>query len=302
MIDIMFVLIRNWIKREKRAKFLVTLKNYQMTSASNLGLDEFYVCAFDVSARTTIEDGVGSLDALNLFFDEIELFRGGGVQKNAIAVDIGANVGNYALYLSHKFSEVIAIEAHPHTYRLLKMNCDSRPRIKTLNYAISSKSGGNVKITEVGKFQSTMAKIENQMSGDKDRRSFQIERRTLDALLSKLNKRVGLIKVDVEGHDLQAIEGATKTIKSHKPIIIFEYNAYNPEMLEKLNCLGYSLFLAPTLEVLSQFKNKSAMLSWVSSRPNSIKVFRQLYGTQSLMKFSNKDLPLAGLVMTFPDK
>ena len=35
-----------------------------------------------------------------------------------------------------------------------------------------------------------------------------------------------MIKLDIEGHELQAIEGAKNTIKKYKPIIIIELSSY----------------------------------------------------------------------------
>jgi len=38
------------------------------------------------------------------------------------------------------------------------------------------------------------------------------------------NKKVDLIKIDSEGHDLHVLRGGKKTIKKHKPILLIEYN------------------------------------------------------------------------------
>jgi len=38
------------------------------------------------------------------------------------------------------------------------------------------------------------------------------------------NKKIDLIKIDTEGHDLQVLKGGKKTIKRYKPIFLIEYN------------------------------------------------------------------------------
>ena len=47
---------------------------------------------------------------------------------------------------------------------------------------------------------------------------------TLDNYLSELNidKNISLIKIDVEGHEWEVLEGSQHTINRHKPIIYIE--------------------------------------------------------------------------------
>ena len=66
-------------------------------------------------------------------------------------------------------------------------------------------------------------------------RSFKVPRKTLDSFLQQDQAKVGLIKVEAEGHDLQALFGAEKTIKKFQPDIVFEYNRASPELLQALS-------------------------------------------------------------------
>ena len=56
-------------------------------------------------------------------------------------------------------------------------------------------------------------------------------------------QKIGLIKIDVEGHELLALKGMIKIINRRKPIIVFEQNRdiYNgtPDVIEFLRSLGY---------------------------------------------------------------
>ena len=49
--------------------------------------------------------------------------------------------------------------------------------------------------------------------------NFPCETNKLDNII---NKKIHLIKIDVEGHEWELIDGATKTIIKHRPIIILE--------------------------------------------------------------------------------
>ena len=54
-----------------------------------------------------------------------------------------------------------------------------------------------------------------------------IELVTLDSFAeSKKLSTIDIIKLDVEGHELQALEGALNTIEKYKPIIIIELSTY----------------------------------------------------------------------------
>jgi FkbM family methyltransferase len=39
-----------------------------------------------------------------------------------------------------------------------------------------------------------------------------------------------IIKIDVEGHELQALQGAKETIKKHMPMIMIEIHDFSPDM------------------------------------------------------------------------
>jgi len=45
---------------------------------------------------------------------------------------------------------------------------------------------------------------------------------TVDNVFRKFSKKIDMIKIDVEGHELPVIEGAINTIHTHKPLIYVE--------------------------------------------------------------------------------
>ena len=59
-----------------------------------------------------------------------------------------------------------------------------------------------------------------------------------DAVLAEQNvKKVDLIKIDIEGHEIMALLGLQKTIQQHHPIIMMEWNNdVTREYFKKFNC------------------------------------------------------------------
>jgi FkbM family methyltransferase len=78
-----------------------------------------------------------------------------------------------------------------------------------------------------------------------------IEITTIDEFVKENKINVGLIKLDIEGFELEAVKGALNTIKKHRPILLIaiyhrpEDFFYIKPMLDRLN-LGYSFIVRKT--------------------------------------------------------
>jgi hypothetical protein len=57
-------IVRNWLHRRKWHSFAVRMKKHQADSSTFIGVTDFYVSAFDVSARSAIENGTSGLQSL----------------------------------------------------------------------------------------------------------------------------------------------------------------------------------------------------------------------------------------------
>ena len=68
----------------------------------------------------------------------------------------------------------------------------------------------------------------------------------LDSLLSGRKHSVGLIKMDIEGHELNALRGAKKLITEDRPCIIFEVSSHAVKKTDHVcsffDQLGYKIF------------------------------------------------------------
>jgi FkbM family methyltransferase len=150
------------------------------------------------------------------------------IYENETFVDIGANVGFYALKIAkenkNKAINVIAIEAHPENYKALCKNIELNKlsNIKAINKAVSDNKGivTMYERKSVNRVQPEWYTIQQSISGvqlDKSH-SIQIESDTLDNILD--GNKADFIKIDIEGAEVIALKGAEKTLKKLRKIIV----------------------------------------------------------------------------------
>jgi hypothetical protein len=59
-------ILRIWLQRRNWHAFAVRMKKHQSDSCTFLGVTDFYVSAFDLSARSAIENGTSGLRPLEV--------------------------------------------------------------------------------------------------------------------------------------------------------------------------------------------------------------------------------------------
>jgi FkbM family methyltransferase len=70
----------------------------------------------------------------------------------------------------------------------------------------------------------------------------EVELQTGDHFLSNHPSRIpNLIKIDVEGHEVEVLHGCQKLIAAHKPVIVFEHLFLSEDALKSLALPGYDL-------------------------------------------------------------
>lgn len=157
------------------------------------------------------------------------------VVRNLVAagdtvVDIGANIGDYTVFLSRytgNTGKVYSIEPIPVTYRVLSKIAERLKlhNVVLFNCALSEKNGRAV--MEVPTYRSGdenfyQARIIDIAKQHAARRHFEVEVKTLDSLLLMACDRIDFIKIDVEGHELQVLRGARELLQKFKPALLIE--------------------------------------------------------------------------------
>jgi FkbM family methyltransferase len=166
-------------------------------------------------------------------------------------VDVGANIGTHSIAygrLVGASGEVISCEPHPTTFELLARNTreNSASRVRLMEMAIGATSGTlwmDLPAPEaLLNFGSLQATAHSQGAA-----RVQVARECLDNL--DLGP-VRLLKMDVEGSEIDVLQGATHLLSIHRPIVLAESNtaAYSWPVVQSLQSHDYevSLHYAPS--------------------------------------------------------
>ena len=142
--------------------------------------------------------------------------------------DCGSNFGFYSLYVAskNKNNKIVAYEASPSTYLEMKKNIalNDYKSIKTNNLAVSNIEGANLDFFESEKdWESSISQ-----TTFKKKSKIRINTTTLDIIAKKQNfdDYAVIIKLDVEGHELNVIDGGLSLIQKCSPLIILEFSKF----------------------------------------------------------------------------
>lgn len=154
------------------------------------------------------------------------------VRPGTIAVDVGAHFGMYSFALSRlagKDGRVFAIEPIVEDADLIERAARTlRLPISVVCCALSSQAGeATLHVPRLGGAQKTaLATIQDVAqtgdAADVERRRVPLLR--LDDVLRNVDRPVSFIKIDVEGHELEVLDGARETVAVHRPNILIEIN------------------------------------------------------------------------------
>lgn len=143
-------------------------------------------------------------------------------------IDGGANEGLFTLLaapLVGPTGTVVAIEPSPRELRRLRYNVKTNRfrNVKIVPSALGEQVGDKVLRVAAPEHsgQNTLGKFSYPTVHQSSKHRVKIE--PLDDLVSRLQlNRVDLLKLDVEGSELKALQGAARTIEIHRPVILLE--------------------------------------------------------------------------------
>ena len=141
-------------------------------------------------------------------------------------IDIGSNVGMWTRELAQKFEQVYCFEPNPNFIECFNKNIHET-NVQLFQYGLSNKEH-----TASQEFKSTQI---TNIPGN-------VQCQTLDSF--NLNN-IDFIKIDVDGFEVEVLEGAVETIKRNNAVVVIEMKSYKRpntcnKIKEILSRLSYS--------------------------------------------------------------
>jgi len=201
------------------------------------------------------ERGCYDADEIELFRHMIRTMKQAAPERQMIMLDIGANIGIHSVALSAEIGatgRIYAFEAQRLVFYMLAGNValNSLENVHCLHKAV----GAEVGMIDIPQFDFSKPLIQgsvefgpqqNEPIGQERRKDLdlqdQVECVTIDSLALP---RVDLMKIDVEGMEIQVLQGAENTISKYYPLIFVEFHKTDRGLLQNyLTERGYTLYV-----------------------------------------------------------
>ncbi len=162
----------------------------------------------------------------------LRCYSGSGVTTGLVILDVGANVGDYsrAILDIAPTARIYCFEPHPGNVKRLEAAVGGR--VTVVPMAVGSKRGTAELYDYVEGAGSSHASLHKDVFEKLRQRAHQslcVNMTTIDDFVEQHSiAAITLLKVDVEGHELEVFRGASKAIRERKvDIVHFEFNEMN---------------------------------------------------------------------------
>jgi FkbM family methyltransferase len=175
------------------------------------------------------------------------------VDPSETVLDVGANIGYMtAAALSAGAGKVILFEPHPALFARLSRNVsrwNKEPRyagrVNARNEAIDSQRGRATLFIPKRDFAGNQGIATLEMNCDTAAfDKVEVAATTLDSVIDRDCGPVGLLKIDIEGHEFAALKGASDSLRNRKiRDVIYEcFEGADSPVSQLLKSFGYTIF------------------------------------------------------------
>ena len=185
--------------------------------------------------------------------------------KDLVIVDLGAYVGSYTALFSQLYpaAKIIAIEGSPSIFKILKKTCilNKMENVTLINKVIMNEDGSEVELYEKHSMSTFLKEYLTVLLPGSEIEELQkevVQTLTIDNLVGTMNiEEISLLKMDIEGAEVLAFEGAMKTL-SRKMItnMLIEYHSVEnyDYIIRLLEQFGYGYTLDSRYEISTDVK------------------------------------------------
>lgn len=175
------------------------------------------------------------------------------IDTGEIAIDVGASIGYMTSIMAKRVGasgKVWCFEPNPEVYQELSENIKTWQdlgwnQIYAQNLALSNQAGiGVLSIPQRNREEAALiSPTEISSHNQVDLKTYTVSLATLDELVNT-STSIGVIKIDVEGHELEVLQGASKLISKQKirDIIFEDHHGYPSPVSQFLENHNYTVF------------------------------------------------------------
>ncbi len=167
---------------------------------------------------------------------ERDTFRAleGLVLSGATVLDVGANIGAHTLHMARLVGEkgrVIAFEPTDFAIAKLVSNLQANPelakRVELHQAFLVAKAGAPIDATVASSWPVDGTAADDAQMGSRAMKVSGAKAMTVDSVIAASgDPDIQLIKMDVDGHELEVLEGAQLLLERRRPIIVMELAPY----------------------------------------------------------------------------
>jgi FkbM family methyltransferase len=229
---------------------LLRYRNQETTKFENILLPWGVTIKISPSSNEVVGRSLCLMGIYDLIVTEVlwRLIEGGET-----AIDVGANLGYMTTIMATKVGKtgkVWCFEPNPEVYQELSENVVNWQEtlgwnhINTQQIALSNQSGlGILSVPTNNREEAALVSHSDQQNQENRSENHTVTLARLDEIF-KNSSPIGLMKIDVEGHELEVLQGASELISQQqiRDIIYEDHHGYPTPVSQFLEEHGYTIF------------------------------------------------------------